>query len=79
MKTQTGHCIREYRTRHGISQEALAKKLGVRQSVISDYERGVLTPSIAQAHKLAAILGVSLDTLLSPQGENYAQLHTNHR
>lgn len=65
MNTLAGHHMREYRKRTGLSQTQLARHVGVRQSTISDIERGVIDPSTRLAKRLAALLGVSLDTLLA--------------
>lgn len=60
-----GMRIKELRIKRGISQENLAKKLGMNRVNISHYERGVITkiPSDVLA-KLADIFGVSTDYLL---------------
>jgi transcriptional regulator with XRE-family HTH domain len=51
------------RKRQKMSQEDLAKKLGVHAPIIGRYERGEVKPSIEVAAKLAEALGVSLDYL----------------
>jgi transcriptional regulator with XRE-family HTH domain len=66
MKTKVGYYIREYRKANDVSQMDLAKEIGVRQSVISDYERGLLNPSLPILRKLSQITGVALETLTSP-------------
>ncbi|WP_420768719.1 helix-turn-helix domain-containing protein [Parageobacillus thermoglucosidasius] len=60
-----GMRIKELRIKQGLSQENLAKKLGMNRVNISHYERGVITkiPSDVLA-KLADIFGVSTDYLL---------------
>ncbi|SFA47763.1 Transcriptional regulator, contains XRE-family HTH domain [Parageobacillus thermantarcticus] len=60
-----GMRIKELRIKRGLSQENLAKKLGMNRVNISHYERGVITkiPSDVLA-KLADIFGVSTDYLL---------------
>jgi transcriptional regulator with XRE-family HTH domain len=47
-----------------ISQEELAKAIGVHAPVIGRYERGEVKPSIEVATKLAEALQVSLDYLV---------------
>lgn len=70
MKTQAGLYILEYRKRNKLSQAAVAERVGVKQSVISDIERGVTAPSVRLAQNLSSIMGVSLDNLLSkPRSE----------
>jgi len=56
--------LAELRKQHKISQEELAKKIGVHQNVIGRYERGEARPSIELATKLANALEVSLDYLV---------------
>ena len=53
----------EVRKRKKMSQEELAKAIGVHAPVIGRYERGEVKPSIEVATKLAHALEVSLDYL----------------
>lgn len=57
--------IKELRTKLGLSQEKLAKKLGMKRENISHYERGVITniPSEILV-KLSEILETNTDYLL---------------
>lgn len=48
----------------GLSQAQMAEKLGISQTVVSDYERGALRLHGELILKLAEILGVSADELL---------------
>ena len=57
--------IREARKQKGITQEKLSEMLGVKRSVISKYETGLITPSIHQMEKIASALDVPLSQLLS--------------
>lgn len=56
--------LTELRKQKKISQEELAKTIGVHQNVIGRYERGEAKPSIEGATKLAKALEVSLDYLV---------------
>lgn len=56
--------LSELRKQKKISQEELAKKIGVHQNVIGRYERGEARPSIELATKLATVFEVSLDYLV---------------
>jgi transcriptional regulator with XRE-family HTH domain len=47
-----------------LSQEELAKAIGVHTNVLGRYERGGTKPSIEVAAKIAEALGVSLDQLV---------------
>ena len=60
-----GAKIHAARRKASLSQEALAEELGVKQSSVSQWERGHTRPSLAHLVPLATALGVSLDDLLS--------------
>ena len=57
------------RREHLLTQEDVAKNLGVTRQTISNWETGSALPTIDKAMELAAIYGVSLDTLV---GSNYS-------
>lgn len=48
-----------------MSQVELAEKTGISRDAISKYERGDVMPSIEYAKRIADVLGVSLDYLVS--------------
>ncbi len=53
------------RKRAGLSQEALAERLGVSRQAVSKWETGEAMPETGKLAALAAALGVSVDWLLS--------------
>lgn len=57
--------IRELRLRRGLTQAALARRVGTTQAMLSHWESGISTPNIEQAHLLAREFGVLLDMLAS--------------
>ena len=59
-----GKRLNEVRKEKKISQEALAKSVGVHAPVIGRYERDEVKPSIEMATKIATALGTSLDYLV---------------
>lgn len=59
-----GNRIRKYRQQLNLTQQQLAQKIGVRNSVISFYEVGDRVPSTAVIKNLAIALHVSTDLLL---------------
>lgn len=62
--------IRTSRQDKGWSQEELARRLGVRQNVISRLESGaVKSPSIPMIRRLARVLGVTADYLVGMYDE----------
>ncbi len=58
-----GERLLQVRKKRKVSQDELAKKLGVHAPVIGRYERGEVKPSIETAARMAEALGVSLDYL----------------
>ena len=57
--------LRELRIKRGISQNELARRAGVKQSVISYIENGrTKHPRIDTLTALAAVLGVSVEKLV---------------
>lgn len=61
--------IQYYRKRAGLSQEALAAKLGLSRQSVSKWETGESQPETAKLAALSAALGVSVDRLLSEDGQ----------
>lgn len=59
MKTR----IKELRARYGLTQEGLAKKVGVRRETIVFIEGGGYNPSLKLAHAIAKALKTSIDEL----------------
>ena len=55
--------IKEFRARYDLTQEDLAKRVGVRRETISFLERGKYNPSLKLAHDVAQVLGTSIDEL----------------
>ena len=56
--------IKELRLEKGLSQQALAKEIGVSQKAIDFWENGVNEPKASYIIALAAFFGVSTDYLL---------------
>jgi len=46
--------LREWRKRHGVTQEELAATTGIAQSLLSKYERGPNVPGLQNALRIAA-------------------------
>ena len=55
--------IKQFRAKHGLTQEELATKVGVRRETIVFLEQGKYNPSLQLAHKIAKILNVSIDDI----------------
>lgn len=58
-----GSKIKEHRKYLGMSQEELAKKIGVGKTTISNYEVGLRSPKKPQMIKLSEVFGISIDDL----------------
>lgn len=59
MKTR----IKELRARYDLTQEDLAKKIGVRRETILFIEKGKYNPSLKLAHDIAKALQTTVDEL----------------
>ncbi len=64
-----GNYLYSLRKEVGLSQEALAKKLGITNKAVSKWENGDAKPALVQLVKLADIFGVDLQQLVSMQAE----------
>ena len=59
-----GDNLKKIRTKKGITQIEISKKLGVNRSFVSNLENGKTNPTLATITKLAQVLGVSTNELL---------------
>jgi len=59
MKTR----IKEFRAKHNLTQEDLAKKVGVRRETIVFLEKGKYNPSLQLAHDIALALKTTIEEL----------------
>jgi putative transcriptional regulator len=57
--------VAEYRKKTGLTQEELAKRVGVSRQTIISIEKGNYVPSLLLGFQLAETLQVSLETLFS--------------
>jgi putative transcriptional regulator len=55
--------VKEHRELKGLSQEALARELGVSRQTVVNIERGVSEPRVFLAIALATVLGVAVSEL----------------
>ena len=55
--------IKELRARHNLTQDDLAKKVGVRRETILYMENGKYNPSLKLAHDVAKALKITIDNL----------------
>lgn len=62
---ELGNQIKALRLRRGITQEALAAKLGVTPQAVSKWEHDTAAPDIAMLPDISAFFGVTIDQLFS--------------
>lgn len=62
---QIGEVIHHYRKEKNITQEEMAKRLGVTAPAVNKWEKGVSQPDISLLAPIARLLGITLETLLS--------------
>lgn len=60
-----------YRKKCGLSQEALAEKIGVSRQAVSKWETGDALPEVTKLKTLAELFGVTVDFLLSEDETEY--------
>ena len=65
IENNIGENIKKRRTKLGLSQEDFAQKSGVKYTILTKIESGVInTPSVLMVGKIAKALGVSIEDLL---------------
>lgn len=55
--------IKEFRAKYDLTQEDLAKKVGIRRETILFLEKGKYNPSLKLAHDIARALKTKIDEL----------------
>ncbi len=71
--------LKKYREENNISQEELASKLFISRTLISKWENGVIYPSGENMEKLASIMGVEINDLLSNNEAKTLTLNVNSK
>ena len=57
--------IKEYRAKHDMKQEDLAKLVGVRRETIGNLEKGRYNPSLVLAWNIAKVFNVSIEDIFT--------------
>lgn len=65
-----GENLKALRLGHGLSQEELAKLVGVRQVTVSSWERNFREPNFESCEKLADALNVPLSAIMIPRDKS---------
>ena len=80
-----GQKLKDTRTDADLTQEQLAKLIGVKKKTVSAYETGTINPGIGTLIKIAEVLNVSIDYFvdliddaISYRHENYIELPKVH-
>lgn len=60
--------IKLIRKTMGITQEELAKRIGVTQGTVAQWEKGLTHPAFDKLPKVADVLGVTVDELIKKAG-----------
>jgi putative transcriptional regulator len=55
--------IREFRARHDLTQDDLAKRVNVRRETIVFLEKNKYNPSLKLAHDIAMVFGVAIEEI----------------
>ena len=67
-----GERIRHARTRYGMSQAELGRRIGISGTAINQIESGkTADPGVSRIIAIAKVLGISTDALLLPQEEDH--------
>ena len=67
-KTGVSSFLRRYRSKHGLSREALAEKLDISDSYLAALELGTRKPSYDTLLKIVNTLEVSADSVIGTEG-----------
>lgn len=71
MNIEIANRLVQLRKENGLSQEALAAKLGISRQAISKWERAEASPDTDNLMALAELYGMSLDALLNTANDQY--------
>jgi putative transcriptional regulator len=55
--------IKELRARHGLTQDELARRVGVRRETIVFLEKGKYNPSLKLAHDIGQVFGLAIEEI----------------
>ena len=74
----TGQRLRLLREERKLSQEAVAKKLGISRTAYNKYENGAIRP-VRKLKELADLFGVSADYILGGADDEQSDVPAMHR
>ena len=79
MQATIGSRIARLRKEKGMTQEALAEKLGVSSQAVSKWENDLACPDVSLLTTLADVLGVTTDELLSGKNDTVQMVAAEKR
>ena len=79
MEQSLGMRIALLRKQRGMTQEELAEKMGISSQAVSKWENDVSCPDIQSLPRLARLLGVTVDELLSDKAQEVQMLSPAER
>nr|WP_275579590.1 helix-turn-helix transcriptional regulator [Jeotgalibacillus terrae] len=63
MKSVLTNKVKEWRARHGMTQQELADRMGITRQTIGLIEKGDYAPSVLLALKMADVFGIKVEDL----------------
>lgn len=69
MKNKFAHCLKKLRSKYGYTQKELSNVLGIKQTTISNYEKGLRFPDADKLRQISNLFNVSIDYLLGEERE----------
>jgi len=79
MDKNIGKRIKELREKFNITQEKLAKRIGIPRPAVSQIESGKREITSTELKKISEIFEISIDELLSPQGIEKKDVNSKRR
>lgn len=64
MKNLFGSNLKNLRKENGLSQSAIAKRIGVTQQCVSEWEKGNMEPTLSNLWQLADLFNLPIDALV---------------
>lgn len=64
MENLFGSNLKNLRKENGLSQSAIAKRIGVTQQCVSEWEKGNMEPTLSNLWQLADLFNLPIDALV---------------
>lgn len=73
-----GKNIKTFREQKRMTQEELAEKLCVTRQAVSNWENGKTEPDIETLHKIADLLGITIEELIYGTKRDITEIHNHY-